>query len=231
MTRQILNHNRIAMARFELNLSQRDVALEVGIHPVTMSRLEQGRNDETLTLGTIQRLAAALGLSISTLFWPPEANEQPEDPTQDECRLEALLWDARTAVSADDIAVAFGWTLRRVHTALSALEGRLAGRGTAIFSSGRRHRLTARSDMLTSQERERLERARSVRYGLMLHEALILQQVRRGAPALELAHLSGKERVAMGSLLKAGLIHVSGGRIELTEDAKFSLDTKPPRRG
>ena len=33
MTKQLLDHNRIVMARLELNLSQRDVAFEVGIHP------------------------------------------------------------------------------------------------------------------------------------------------------------------------------------------------------
>jgi hypothetical protein len=61
----------------------------------------------------------------------------------------------------------------------------------------------------------------------MLHEALLLQQVRRRVPPVDLAHLSGKERVALGSLLKAGPIKVTGDRIQLTEDAKFSLETGP----
>lgn len=230
MTKQLLDHNRIVMARLELNLSQRDVAFEVGIHPVTMFRLEQGRSDATLSLGTIDRLAAALGLPISTLFRQPETSPQPGGPTPDERRLEALLCDARTSLSADDIAVAFGWTLPRAYAALSALKRGLANRGTTVFSSARRHRLTARSDLLTTQVRERLERARSVRYGLMLHEALLLQQVRRGVQPFELTHLSGKERVAVGSLLKAGIIKNTGGRIELTEDAKFSLESKSVRR-
>lgn len=230
MTKHILDHNRIVMARLELNLSQRDVAFAVGIHPVTMSRLEQGRSDETLALGTIDRLAAALGLSTTTLFRQPDTNHAPNDPTNDAPRLEALMCDCGTALSADEIAVSFGWTIPRAQAALSALKGSLAGRGVTIFSSGRRHRLVARSDMLTSPERERLERARSVRYGLMLHEALLLQQVRRGIPPLEPARLSGKQRVAMGSLMKAGLIKAYGERIELTEDARFSLETKPSRR-
>jgi transcriptional regulator with XRE-family HTH domain len=230
MTEPILDHNRILMARGELNLSQREVAFEVGINPITMSRLEQGLCDEVLSLRTVARLAAALGLSITSLFRQPEPDPAPKDPEADERRLEALLCDARTAASADDIAIALGWSLPRTYAALTALKEGLAGRGTTVFASARRYRLAARSDILTSQERQRLERAHHTRHGLRMHEALLLRQVRNETLQIGWTRMSGKERVAAGSLFKAGLVEIVGDRIALTEDARFSLDIKPSHR-
>ena len=231
MTEALLDHNRILMARVELNLSQRDVAFDVGINPVTMSRLEQGLSDEALTLRTIRRLAAALGLSITSLFQQPANDADPGDATPDERRLEALLCDTRSALSADDIAMAFDWTLPRTYAALKTLQEKLGSRGVMVSASGRRYRLTARSNLLTSQERQRLERAHHTRLGLHVHEALLLQQVRRGTMRVGWTRtMSNKERVAAGSLFKAGLVEVAGDRIALTKDARFSLETKPSRK-
>ena len=231
MTTPILDHNRILMARLELNLSQRDVAFDVGINPVTMSRLEQGRSDESLDLRTVDRLAAALGLSITSLFAQPDAEGHPGMPTSDERRLEALLYDSRSALGADDIALTLGWTLPRAHAALKRLRAALALRGTMIYSSGRRHRVTARSDILTSKERQSAERTHHARLGLTVPEARLLQQVRRGTVRVGWTRsMSNKERVAAGSLFKAGLVEAVGERIQLTEDARFSLETAPARR-
>ena len=231
MTKLILDHNRILMARLELNLSQRDVAFDVGINPVTMSRLEQGGSDESLDLRTVDRLAAALGLSITSLFAQPETDVDPEIPTSDERRLEALLYYSRSALGADDIALALGWTLPRTHAALRRLRAALALRGTMIHSSGRRHRVTARSDILTSNERQSVERTHHARLGLTVVEARLLQQVRRGTLRVGWTRtMSNKERVAAGSLFKAGLVEAVGDRIQLTEDAHFSLETAPSRR-
>jgi hypothetical protein len=92
-------------------------------------------------------------------------------------------------------------------------------------------RLTARSSLLTSQERQRLERAHHTRLGLQVHEALLLQQVRRGTMRVGWTRtMSNKERVAAGSLFKAGLVEVAGDQIALTEYARFSLETKPSRK-
>ena len=231
MTTPILDHNRILMARLELNLSQRDVAFDVGMNPVTMSRLEQGRSDESLDLRTVARLAAVLGLSITSLFAQPESGVDLEIPTSDERRLEALLYDSRSALGADDIALALGWTLPRTHAALRRLNVALGPRGTMIHSSGRRHRVTARSDLLTSNERKSVERIHHARRGLGLHEARLLQQVRKGSFRVGWTRtMSSKERVAAGSLFKAGLVEAVGDRIQLTEDAHFSLETTPRRR-
>ena len=231
MSQPLLDYNRILMARVELNLSQRDVAFEVGINPVTMSRLEQCLIDEALTLRTVRRLAAALGLSITSLFRERENDADPGDPTPDERRLEALLCDARNPLTGDEIAMAFGWTLPRTYAALTTLKEKLAARGTMIAGSGRRYRLAARSDILTSQERQRLERAHHTRLGLHVHEALLLQQVRKGTMRVGWTRtMSNKERVAAGSLFKAGLVEVAGDRIALTEDARFSLEAEPARR-
>ena len=231
MTKQLLDHNRIVMARLELNLSQRDVAFEVGIHPVTMFRLEQGRSDATLSLGTIDRLAAALAAPDLHTFRQPGTSPQPGgSPTPDERRLEALLCDARTSLSADDIAVAFGWTLPRAYAALSALKRGLANRGTTVFSSARRHpphgpqrsahHSSARAPRASTQCQiwTHAPRSTSAATGAPRGTAL-----RADAPIRQ-----GARRGGLSSKLESS--KTPAAESNSPEDAKFSLESKSVRR-
>lgn len=162
------------------------------------------RSDAALTLRTVRRLAAALGLLITSIFRQPEDDADPGDSTPDGRRLEALLCDTRN--------------------------DRLASRGTMISSSGRKYRLTARGDILTSEERQRLERAHHTRLGLQVPKRCCKMCAAGPCGVGWTRTMSDKERVPAGSQFKAGLVEVAGDRIALAEDAKFSLETTPSLR-
>lgn len=65
----------MAARRRYLNLSQRQLAAAIGVHPITVNRTELGRSEPTLK----QMLAAsrALGTPLHDLFNVTEPDEQP----------------------------------------------------------------------------------------------------------------------------------------------------------
>lgn len=64
----------IYQLRMEKKLTQRDLALLVGIPQPNLSNIEKGKQD--VTVGTLQRLTAVLGCSLSQFFG--EFEKQPE---------------------------------------------------------------------------------------------------------------------------------------------------------
>ncbi len=225
MSRVLLDINQIVTTRTDLKLTQRELANRIGVNPITVGRIERGLNHEALDLSTLSRLAAALGLAITSLF--PENQQhgsRDQDTSADARRLEALLLEAKTAVRSDEIAETLHWTLPRTQRALAELSEGLAGRGAVLAGTLGLHLIRARIDLLTAAERKRLERARHARLGLRLHEARLLQRALTNTLRDDWqSKASASDRHAMAALLKAGLVEVKANRLQLTKEASFSL--------
>jgi transcriptional regulator with XRE-family HTH domain len=226
MTVSLLDTDRLVSARLNLKLSHRKVADEAGINANTLARLERGLSHEALDLGTLHRLAEALGLDVRALLRQSEhADEVGQSGLSgDALRLEALLLDARDPLRGADIAVILRWTPLRTRNALGELRRCLEARAARLVRVDMRYRIQARSELLTPSERRRLERAHHARYGLTAMEAAYLHDALDG-------HLnrgwdrsaSARERYAIGGLIKAGLLEVTGDRLRPSEEAEFSL--------
>ncbi len=228
MTRPVLDVNRLVSARLELKLSQRQVADQIGVIANTVGRLESGRSHEVLDLGTLARLACALGVDIRELFPPTQVKDGGADqdtPLRDDVqRVEAALLDAELLRSSE-LAVGLGWSISRTRAALAALNRQLATRGAMLTRPGGRYRIRSRMELLTDAQRQRLARTCHSRYGLNTLQARYLHQALCGPidRGWDAKGAQAKERYGMGSLLKAGLVEHTGGHLHLTEDAAFSL--------
>lgn len=61
------------MARFEKNMTQKDVADRVGISRQTMNAIERGETNPSL--GLCLRICWTLGKSLDELFWEEDPGE------------------------------------------------------------------------------------------------------------------------------------------------------------
>lgn len=67
----------LACARRQQHLRQADLAREVGIHEVTLSRIEHGKLPG-VTVAVLARLAMRLDLSLDSLLqWQPGTHRRP----------------------------------------------------------------------------------------------------------------------------------------------------------
>lgn len=68
--------NRVRKYRREADLTQKQLALQAGIHPAHLSDLERGRFTPSVTTATA--LARALGVPVEQLFLPTESGTPPD---------------------------------------------------------------------------------------------------------------------------------------------------------
>lgn len=216
----ILDTGLVRSRRRELEMSQRQLAKHLGVSPMVVTALEDGRNHHALKLGFVVRLADVLAVDVDQLL---DSSADPVVDSQSVADLAAsvgaLLFDTATFTPVEALAEATGHTLDDVTAALDSLEPRLAAAGLSLQrrSGEVAIRTTAHLD---PEERKRLLRSHQARRGLRLTEARILREVLDGS--VDEARLSNSEMVALNRLRHAGLV-TGDGTPELTTDVKASL--------
>lgn len=108
------------------------------------------------------------------------------------------------------------------------LRRRLQATGQDLRRTSNGYALIARSDTLAHDQRQRLERARLARRGLNIAAARLLYRIYAGLVDVHLEQrLRNPERVALGVLLKLGLVECREGRWVLPASVRTSLAAPP----
>ena len=72
----------VARARKQRKLTQAQLAAACGMNQTTISRLENPDNKHSVTLATLNKVAAALGCNMRVVFKPAEAETLTQSPTK-----------------------------------------------------------------------------------------------------------------------------------------------------
>lgn len=218
-----LNTRLIAERRITEGLTQRALAKRLGVRSPVIAALERGTNHHDLPLAFIARLADALAVTPAQLLTADD-DITVADAAVDDIKLEALLAGADRLVSAEEIAYALSWTLKRTNAALQTLRARLTTTGQKLHTgAGVLYALRPRTEQLTIHERQQAARAQAARASISRPEAQLLRQLTQ-APVPEKAATGGNaQRVTTSRLLRLGLAELRDGQLRLTPDARFSL--------
>lgn len=239
----ILDCERLVVLRTAAGLSRNELAARLGTSAMTIRCLEEGTRHEERTLGFVAALAQQLGTSHADLlaFAPAAAGanstlEDPDNgplPVDDVTRVEAALASDRRMTHRDDIAVALDLTPRQVTRALDVLQDQLVGRGQLIqHGSWGNSKLTARDELLTADERQRLAHAAASRTGIARREGQVLHDAI--SDRIDRAwHRSASraDRVALATLLKRGLVTQTDGAVRPTQRLLFDLGLQEESAG
>jgi hypothetical protein len=130
------------------------------------------------------------------------------DPAEDDKRVESLLSYERQALSAQEIATAFGWILPRSRQAIRQLQDRLLSGGTRLRQTNDgRWKISPNPSIVAATDRERLAQARLRMKGLTTTEALVLRLVVAGLVDEKWENKAKRhETMAAGALLDMGLV-------------------------
>ncbi len=216
----ILDTDLVRSRRRELELSQRQLAKQLGVSPMVVTALEDGRNHHALKLAFVARLADVLAVDVAQLFeFSPPRVVDSQSVSDLAASLGALLFDTSTFTPVEALAEATGHTLDDVTTALDSLESRLAAVGLSLQRRSGEVALRPTAD-LDPEERKRLLRRHQSRRGVRLTEARVLREVLDGN--IDEARLSNPNLVALNRLRHAGLV-TDDGVPGLVAEVKASL--------
>lgn len=224
----ILDVNRLRIIRLERGLSQRALAQQLGTTTTVIRSLEDGRNHNDLSLRFVVNLAAALAVDPAALF--PRTGMSSEDvPGADVRKLGAAFAAAQVGRSRERIARALAWNLDRLDRAMTDLAHSLAAVGMRVERGSTGWKLRPDLAALTWDDELRLEQARHVERGLRLREAELLRAT-LDAPldGHWERHIGNADRVALGGLLKTGLVVRGPNGITPSEGVRANLT--PNRR-
>ena len=226
MRETILDGDRVRSLRLERGISQRELARRLRVTSIVIRNLEEGRNHSELTLRLLDELADALVVDPSALVQRRQTHDaQGANAVEGDVRkLGAVLASERTGLTSKALALAAGWKLDRLAKARTALNEQLqaVGMTVAVGSSG--WKLQPDMTALSWQDELRLGQARHSERGLLLREAELLRAAVDGAltPQWE-QHIGNADRVALGGLLKAGLVVRSEDGVGLSAAVSQSL--------
>lgn len=218
---RLLDSDLIVERRLALGLSQPALARAVGRSPAVVAKMEAGENHESLTLDLLTRLSEVLGVPVSAIV---RLHGEPENPTPDDLKLEAMLAHAGKGLTAKTLATATGWSLERTHDGLEMLRRRLRHSGVRLVHHAGRWRLRGVTGVLTSDEVQRLERASVSTDRLSLDVGRVLLAIVRGdVDAQWLRQATESQRIAAARLQRLGYAQMDRGKLRVTKDVRFSL--------
>ena len=199
----------IRRLRYLRGYSIRELGRRLGVSATTVANLEKGANHAELTLRLVDQLAELLGVAVVELFETPR--DAAPIATSDDLVVEAALAITQSATSTADLAVALGWELARVRTAVRRLAIRRADTGIRIHDHGwQRHGLRPATEFLSEAQQESLHRIGPRRRGLTIQTASLLARIADGDGARRWwPELSRAQHVALQSLLRQGLVEVA----------------------
>lgn len=223
----LLDCERIESLRLERGLSQRELGRRTGATLTVIKGLEAGRNHNELSIRFLTDLATALEVEPAALFRrAAEPEESGKVASEADLRkLGAAFASERTGLSRKNLARTLSWRLDRLDRALASLGERLAEVGMSVERGSSGWKLRPDLAALAWDDELRLTQARHRERGLLLREAELLRAAldnRLGGKWEQ--HLGNADRVALGGLLKSGLL-VRGQRgIEPSDAVRRSLD-------
>lgn len=250
MSSSLINTQLIAERRVALNMSERALIQATGVsHRLVYSLDAQPGGDQSVALGAsvtlaeLARLAKALAVTPAELLQTEDA--LPAGPPADDIAvlLAALMDGAQvTLTRQDDLAHALGWPLERVESAACQAAGHLPTLGLTLHRTNALGLgVRARHAVLTTEDQQRLARAKTVRTNVRLDEARVLRDVAHAKFAKDWRRsLRSNQRVCIQALFKRGLIEDSSDGLALTPTARYSLllcdeapaeDSSPPDTG
>lgn len=210
----LIDGNRVCELRRLAGLSQRSLARLLGVAPMTMRRIEEGGGHGDLTLRFAARLAEVLGVDLPALLAPSKTIA----PAPDDCAVEAALADLGRYTPLEELARALGWSLERTSVALETLETRLSSTGTILKRKRFEYMLGSRRSALSDQQHNSLQQVAINRWGLTLATARVLRDALNGLVDGEWErNAPAWKTLALGSLLKHGLVKMDGQRVVATE--------------
>lgn len=216
----MLDTQLIVRRRHELGLSQRHVARQLGVSPVTVAALESGTNHHDLPMRLVARLADTLACELVKLIAPEHQNGRDADDGL-VAEVGALLASTDHAVAVETLAEALDSTLDRVRQQLKVLDQELRGSGLRLMEAPAGVQIVADPSGRAPEAFQQLLRGQHARHGLTATEAKLLHRALNGT--LEPGDLTHAEQVAYARLLNARLIDLAGG---LDNDVLRSLYTE-----
>lgn len=210
----------------QLGIDAHSAARHVTVDPFFLIDTTSRRNDDGLPLTVLRLLSRLLDVSIDDLI--AETPAGPPEETGDDLRLEAAFMVGTqhligNPLCRDDIAQTFGWTLDRVERALGALDLRLRGTGQRLHQVGWHcYNLGPNNSLLSTEERQRLNRRYRCGRGLTLQEAEVLRMVIGGWTAKQ-AWERPSRQADVHNLTSAGLLVDAHGHVNVPDDVRFSL--------
>lgn len=211
--------------RFEVRLSEFDVAEACGVEATVIRRLERGHDQSYYDLGFIDVLATVLGCSFSELLLAEHTPEATQGGTRDSERLGAVLASCFEPTEVATLADTMGWPLRRTLAALGELEKAYQAVGQRLLWVTDSHVMAVPAP---SRDTARLAARSVTSEGLTASEA-------RGLWNIATSRRTAADATALAPgvaprLCRAGLVvdepnpdYAKAGRLELTEQARFDL--------
>jgi transcriptional regulator with XRE-family HTH domain len=228
----LLDSEKVKTLRRRLGLSRGELGDRIGAGARTIASIENGTNHEVINGRLIDRLAGALGTTVSGLMprpvdvSPASGSDTDEDVRADARRLTALYMHAEGNVHNDDAATALGWTRRRLIAAQAVVDANLAGTGLELRrGSWSQLALRPTGGLVNDEELRSLASAQLARRGLHLKPARLLQELQQGKVSGDWEKRVGwGQRALLGRLLDLGLaVERGSGNFDLSGDVRFSL--------
>jgi transcriptional regulator with XRE-family HTH domain len=226
-----LNTALIRARRLELGLSERKFASLTGLGQAVVRGIESGSTHKDLTLGDLDRVAATLSVSLTTLLEeevPQLTPEQVAGPlTEQEFRshcmamVGALLFDVGRLVPVESLARTVDLSLGETHRVLTELDALLRPAGLLVHRLGNSVKLWRTSDAVPHEMLQRTWRSQLARRGLDAGQARLLHQTLSGRRDKT---LTNDQQVTAAELVNAGLLErTRSGGVELSDDVRYSL--------
>jgi transcriptional regulator with XRE-family HTH domain len=228
MTGQV-NGELVRARRLAAGLTPQELADRIGLTSELLWAIERGASDDLqhVPLLAILGLAEALDFRPGELLDPPAreaSNTSTSESTMaqpDEVKLEAALLQYGAAITRDDLASAFGWTLHRVEVALQGLAHRLQVTGSRLRrASWNSYIIEPARHALAANEQAALQRVSSERIPLSPAAAAVLYTIMFYTSTLP-KHAGGRD--ALAELWQRGLVKDSGRHLQPADEVLYSL--------
>lgn len=209
----------ITRQRIALGLTRHELARASGVSWQTLEMLERhGSVDGAVLLGTIRRVAYALGLKTSELL----ADDEPTAGAPPDATIVGTVLATHTRGLADDvIARALGWETERVRDAIATLTEQLQPVGQTLRRVDGRNQLAPTANQLDRHQAQELAR-RS--HPLDPDHARVLLRVLRGSSRNRYwEQFASDERRHLMHLIAKGILQDDGGTVQPSAETQEAL--------
>lgn len=221
----LLDGQAVRRRRLELGISERGLARKLGVTAGVVKALESGRNHQSLRLGSVNALAAELGMTVEALLATHTAPvTSPGDVSDLAAKVITALVMSGGYSHVEALAEMASVTLPEIGGALEEIEeaGQRLGL-RAVRTAGGTVRLTpTRAD--AGDLADRLAEAELSQRGLSHSQIRVLWEVAAGRADTEWQRRGGEgRRLAVAFLERSRLVRHEEGCISLTPAARASL--------
>lgn len=233
----LLDGGLVRARRLELGISERQFAASLGpgFSQTVVRNLEAGTNHDTLTMGTVRRVAALLDLPVRRLLRPdaadfpapvPGPRTLEEHVHQAAALIGGVLCELDRPVSVRALADLADITLDVLPQVLTTLDTTVQPAGLRLHRVSGSVALRPREGVLNKDAVREAWRRHLGRRSLDVGQANLVARAARGET---IKAVTNDERVRGGSLVNAGiLVRTASGGFALSDDVAFSLLSASP---